>query len=226
MESALRSCHGLTLAFTRRFLAAILSVETEMNKLEQIIADIKKLEQELFAELQKKQDEYFYVIEGKKIQFEAETRKYHKTLATKLHIYLADASIPVILTAPIIWSCLVPALMMDLFVCVYHSICFRIYGIPLVKRSDYIVIDRHSLQYLNLIEKLNCYYCSYFNGLIAFVQEIGARSEQYWCPIKHARKSLMIHTRYHKFIEYGDSQYYQEKLVELRKSFDDLDEES
>jgi hypothetical protein len=30
-----------------------------MNKLEQIIADIKKLEQELFVELQKKQDEYF-----------------------------------------------------------------------------------------------------------------------------------------------------------------------
>lgn len=127
-----------------------------MNKLEQIITDIKKLEEELFAELQKKQDEYFYVIKGKKIQFEEETRQYHKTLATKLHVYLANATIPVILTAPIIWSCLIPAVMMDLFVSVYHSTCFRVYGIPLVKRSDYIVIDRHSLQYLNLIEKLNC----------------------------------------------------------------------
>ena len=195
-----------------------------MNKLEEIIAEIKKLEQELFVELQKKQDEYFYVIKGKKIQFEAETRKYHKTLATKLHIYLANASLPAILTAPIIWFCLVPALLLDLSVSVYHSICFRVYGIPLVKRDDYIVIDRHSLQYLNPIEKLNCLYCSYFNGLIAYVQEIAARSEQYWCPIKHARKSLMIHARYHKFIEYGDSQYYQERLVELRKSFGDVNE--
>ena len=205
-------------------LASINGADNQMNKLEQIVADIKKLEQELFVELQKKQDEYFYVIRGKKIQFEEETRKYHKTLATRLHIYLANASIPSILTAPIIWACLIPAVMMDLFVFVYHSICFRVYGIPLVRRSDYIIIDRHSLQYLNPIEKLNCLYCSYFNGLIAYVQEVAARSEQYWCPIKHARKSLMIHGRYHKFIEYGDSQYYQERLVELRKSFDDLSE--
>ena len=207
-------------------LASITGADIQMNKLEQIVADIKNLEQELFVELQKKQDEYFYVIKGKKIQFEEETRKYHKTLATRLHIYLANASMPSILTAPIIWSCLIPAVMMDLFVSVYHSICFRVYEIPLVRRSDYIVIDRHSLQYLNPIEKLNCLYCSYFNGLIAYVQEIAARSEQYWCPIKHARKSLMIHGRYHKFIEYGDGQYYQERLVELRKSFDDLTEKT
>ncbi len=33
-----------------------------MNKLEQIVVNIRKLEQELFLELQKKQDEYFYII--------------------------------------------------------------------------------------------------------------------------------------------------------------------
>jgi len=195
-----------------------------MNKLEEIIAEIRQLEQELFVELQRKQDEYFYVIKGKKILFEEGTLRYHRTLATRLHIYLANASIPVMLTAPIIWSCLIPALLLDLFVSTYHFTCFRIYGIPPVKRSDYVVIDRHSLQYLNPIEKLNCLYCSYFNGLIAYVQEIAARSEQYWCPIKHARKSLMRHSRYHHFIEYGDGEYYQQKLFELRKKFNDLDE--
>jgi hypothetical protein len=193
-----------------------------MNKLEQIIAEIRQLEQELYLELQKKQAEYSYVIKGKKIQFEEETRRYHKTLAIKLHTYLATSSIPSLLTAPIIWSCLAPALLLDLFVSVYHAVCFRVYGIPLVKRSDYIVVDRHSLQYLNLIEKLNCVYCGYFNGLIGYVQEIAARTEQYWCPIKHARKMLVIHSRYHKFIEYGNSEYYQQRLEELRKNFDDL----
>ena len=193
-----------------------------MNKLEQIIVDIRKLEQELFLELQKKQDEYFYIIKGKKVRFEAETRKYHKELATKLRTYLATAPFLSILTAPIIWSCIVPAVFMDIMVSIFHSVCFRLYGIPLVKRSDYIVVDRHGLQYLNLIEKLNCIYCGYFSGLIAYVQEIAARTEQYWCPIKHARKLAMIHSRYHKFIEYGDSQYYQNKLVELRKDFNDL----
>ena len=193
-----------------------------MNKLEQIIVDIRKLEQELFLELQKKQDEYFYIIKGKKVRFEAETRKYHKELATKLRTYLATAPFLSILTAPIIWSCIVPAVFMDIMVSIFHSVCFRLYGIPMVKRSDYIVVDRHGLQYLNLIEKLNCIYCGYFNGLIAYVQEIAARTEQYWCPIKHARKLAMIHSRYHKFIEYGDGQYYQDRLVELRKGFNDL----
>ena len=193
-----------------------------MNKLEQIITDIRKLEQELFLELQKKQDEYYYIIKGKKVRFEEETRKYHKKLATRLRTYLATSPILSILTAPIIWSCLIPAVLMDLVVSFYHSVCFRLYGIPMVKRGDYIVVDRHGLQYLNLIEKLNCIYCGYFNGLIAYIQEIAARTEQYWCPIKHARKLAMIHSRYHKFIEYGDSQYYQKKFETLRKDFDDL----
>ena len=193
-----------------------------MNKLEQIVTDIRKLEQELFLELQKKQDEYFYIIKGKKVRFEEETRKYHKKLATRLRTYLATSPILSILTAPIIWSCLFPAALMDLVASFYHSVCFRLYGIPMVKRGDYIVVDRHGLQYLNPIEKLNCIYCGYFNGLIAYVQEIAARTEQYWCPIKHARKLAMIHSRYHKFIEYGDSQHYQKEFEVLRKDFDDL----
>ncbi len=193
-----------------------------MSKLEEIITDIKRLEQELLQELQQKQDEYLYIIDGKRVQFEEETRRYHRTLATKIHTYFADASILNILTLPIIWFCLVPALFMDLVVSVYHAICFRIYGIPRVRRSDYIVIDQQSLQYLNWIEKVNCVFCSYFNGLIAWVQEIAARTEQYWCPIKHARKLSTIHSRYHKFLAYVDSDSYRNKLEQIRSEFDDI----
>ena len=195
-----------------------------MNKLEHLVAEIKRLEQELFLELQKKQGEYSYIIKDRKIRFEEETRRYHRSLATRLHVYLADARILNILSVPIIWSCLVPALLMDLVVSVYHAVCFRLYGIPSVRRRDYIVIDRHSLQYLNAIEKLNCIYCGYFNGLIGYVQEIAARTEQYWCPLKHARRLSLIHSRYHKFIEYGDGEYYQARFAELRNDFADLDD--
>jgi hypothetical protein len=196
-----------------------------MNKLEEIIEEIKSLEQELITELQKKQDEYFYIIKGKKVQFEEETRRYHKTLSTKIQTYIRHSPILHILTTPIIWSCIFPAILMDLVVSVYHSICFRIYGIPLVNRTDYIVIDRHALSYLNPIEKINCVYCEYFNGLIAYVQEIAARTEQYWCPIKHARKLGSIHDRYHKFFEYGAGQEYHEQFEDLRKDFRDLNED-
>ncbi|MCP4389478.1 MAG: hypothetical protein GY802_14375, partial [Gammaproteobacteria bacterium] len=165
-------------------------------------------------------------IQGKRIEFEEETRRYHKTLAKTLGRYFSEAQIQHILTAPIIYACIFPALFMDLVVSVYQAVCFRIYGIPIVKRADYIVIDRHSLQYLNPIEKINCIYCGYFNGLIAYVQEIAARTEQYWCPIKHARKMASIHSRYYKFIEYGDSAAYQDNLESLRNDFDDLTEKA
>ena len=111
---------------------------------------------------------------------------------------------------------------MDLVVSLYHAVCFRVYKIPRVRREDYIVIDRHSLRYLNPIEKINCVYCGYFTGLITCVQEVAARTEQYWCPIKHARRVANIHSRYSKFIDYGDAQGYKKYLEQIRKEFDDL----
>ena len=194
-----------------------------MNKLHEIIEEIKKLEKQLLIEIEKKEEEFFYTIEGKKIYFESETRKYHKKLATKIHTYLFNASFLNILTAPVIWFCLLPALFMDAVVSGYQFICFKVYGIPEVKRSDYIVLDRHSLSYLNFIEKVNCVYCGYFNGLIAYIEEIAARTEQYWCPIKHARKMNSFHRRYHKFFDYGDNRNYKESLEQLRRDFGDLE---
>lgn len=193
-----------------------------MRTFDDIIADIRNLEQELLQELQNKQQEYAYFIDGKRVRFEEETRRYHRTLAKNLRQYFGDARLLHILTAPLIYACIIPALVMDLVVTIYQAICFRVYGIPRVPREDFIVIDRDQLQYLNPMEKMNCVYCGYFNGLIAWVREIAARTEQYWCPVKHARKLATLHSRYHKFIEYGDSDDYQRRLEELRRDFEDL----
>ena len=194
-----------------------------MSRIEEIINEIKKLDDELLAEIQKKEEEFFYKIKGKKILFEQEARKYQKEFMIKISTYLSNASILNILTVPVIWSCLIPAVLIDLFASIYQLTCFRIYKIPLVRRSKYVLIDRHNLSYLNAIEKINCVYCGYFNGVIAYVQEIAARTEQYWCPIKHARKIITMHSRYHKFLEYGDCQDYQQRLQQLRKDFADID---
>jgi len=195
-----------------------------MNRLQELVEQIKKLEKELSAELQKKQDEFYYQIRGRKIYFEAATRRYHKTLVTRLRTYLGEARLLNILTVPLIWGCLLPALLMDLSVTIFHSLCFRVYKIPLVRRSDYIVIDHQALTYLNIIEKVNCIYCGYFNGLIAYVQEIAARTEQFWCPIKHARKTVGLHSRYRKFLEYGDAAGFRNRLDEVRRDFHDLED--
>jgi hypothetical protein len=193
-----------------------------MEKLQDLIEKIKILENELSLEIQKKEKEFFYKIQGEKVFFEETIKLQHKVLVNKIHNYIIRAQLLNILTAPIIWLCLVPAVFMDLVVSVYHSICFRVYGIPRVRRDDYIVIDRHALNYLNPLEKLNCIYCGYFNGLIAYIQEIAARTEQYWCPIKHARKIGRIHSRYKNFLEYGDAEKYRKQIEEIRRDFDDL----
>jgi hypothetical protein len=105
----------------------------------------------------------------------------------------------------------------DLFLSIYQTICFPVYGIQKVARHEYLVFDRRHLAYLNGLEKFNCFYCSYANGLIAYVREIVARTEQYWYPIKHAQRMRAAHDRYHQFSEYGDAENYQIELEKLRE---------
>ena len=192
------------------------------TKLQSLIEAIKKLEQELAQEFQKKQAEFSYKVQGKKIRFDQEIRKQHKLFATRISRYLQESEIQNILTIPFIWACLIPALFLDAFVFLFQTVCFPIYKIPKVKRSSYIVIDRHALSYLNAIEKLNCMYCGYFNGMIAYIREIAGRTEQYWCPIKHARRTSGFHSRYSKFLEYGDAEGYRQEVDKVRHAFEDL----
>ena len=190
-----------------------------------LLEAIQKLEKELLLEIEKKEAEFYYTVIGKKVRFEAEVKKQHRALMQRLSPYLSEASLFNLLTAPVIWFMMIPALFMDLSVTVFQQTCFRIYGIPRVQRRRYIVIDRHSLAYLNIIEKLNCMYCSYFNGLVAYVQEVAARTEQFWCPIKHARRLAAMHSRYGKFLEYGDAEGYRKHLEEVRRAFSDIEKE-
>lgn len=57
---------------------------------------------------------------------------------------------------------------------------------------------------------------------LRYTAEIAARSEQYWCPIKHATGKAQRHSRYHQFFDYGDAEAYSRKLGQLRKEFTDL----
>lgn len=121
------------------------------------------------------------------------------------------------ITAPVIYSLIIPAVIMDIFVQIYQEVCFPVYGIQKVKRSDYIKNDRHRLKYLKSLRKVNCAYCAYFNGIIAFVREVAGRTEQYWCPIKHAVAPKDRHPRYENFIPYGDEHALDQKWEEKRR---------
>jgi len=184
----------------------------------ELIEKIRGLESELDAELAKRSAELRIGLEHGRIAFEEELLRRHRELRQKLLPYLFGANPLVVLTAPVIYTGIFPFLLLDLFVSIYQAVCFPIYGIAKIKRADYLVFDRHHLAYLNALEKLNCAYCSYANGIIAFTREIAARTEQYWCPIKHARRLIGTHARYALFDDYGDGEHYQARLVELRKA--------
>ena len=195
------------------------------QRTDEIVEAIRKLEAELRKEIQRIRIDT-YEIRDRKVHFQKNILEYHRSRSKNLLKYLRHAKVKHVLSAPIIWSCALPALLMDLVVSLYQAICFPLYGIPKLQRRDHIIIDRHRLGYLNSIEKLNCVFCGYFNGLISFTGEVAARTEQYWCPIKHASQLKQVHSRYHRFVDYGDSDEYRQNLEQLRRDFSDLENAS
>lgn len=196
------------------------------DKLDSLLHQMQELEKEMMQELRRKETEFLYEVRQRKIRFTAEASARHRRLSKRIHRYILESSFLVLLTAPIIWSCLIPIALLDLVVTTYQTLCFGIYGIPKVRRSDYILLDRHRLAYLNFLEKLNCEYCAYGNGILAYAAEIAARTEQYWCPIKHALRTKSIHSRYRFFFDYGDAEHYRQQIEQVRRSFEDIPKEN
>ena len=185
------------------------------EKIDELMARIQGLELELEAELSRQSAELRYGFEHGRVVFEAEILRRHREMQTRLSRYILNAKPAIALTAPVIYSLILPLALLDIFVSIYQAICFPAYGIEKVKRGDYLIFDRGHLAYLNALEKLNCAYCSYANGLIAYVREIAARTEAYWCPIKHARKTVGAHEKYLDFVAFGDAEAYRKRIAEL-----------
>lgn len=192
-------------------------------QLEILLDKLKVLETELIEELQKQEEEFSYEIRKQRVFFEKNVIIRQKEYAKRLFNYITDAPLKHILSAPFVWICIIPSLLLDATISLYQAVCFPIYGIPKVNRQDYVVFDRQYLHYLNLIEKVNCAYCSYVNGLFAYFQEIAGRTEQFWCPIKHAKRIKTLHSRYQKFFNYGDAQAYRSQVEKIRRDFKDLE---
>lgn len=181
-----------------------------------LLAQITALEDELKSVLHTREQQMFYRLKGKRVEFDKSTRERHRLSKRGLLRWLSKSRPSTILVAPVIYGLIVPLLFLDFGLSIYQTICFPVYRIPKVRRADYIVMDRWHLSYLNFMEKFNCAYCAYANGLLAYGTEIAARTEQYWCPIKHARKILGTPARVQRFLPYGDGDNYQQRLSALR----------
>lgn len=190
-----------------------------MNRnIDELLARIHELQDELEEEYRQTRDEWAQ----KKIELAEEFQRQQQRYKTGLFRFLLRSRLLNLLTAPLIYAGWIPFLLMDLFVTLYQAVCFPIYRIPKVRRADYLIFDRQDLPYLNLIEKFNCFYCSYGNGVAAYTREVAARTEQYWCPIKHARRLRAAHDYYPKFADYGDAEAFRQGLERLRKQYDNV----
>ncbi len=186
------------------------------SRVDDLFARIAQLEREVETELSHARAEWRYRVEAGRIRFERDVRLAHDRLKQSIPAFIRESSPLHVLIAPVIYSLIAPIAMLDLWISIYQGLCFPVYGIALVRRSKYIVIDRHHLAYLNAIEKINCVYCGYANGVFAYVREVAGRTEQYWCPIRHAKRVSAPHTHYGEFVDYGDAEGYQRALPVLR----------
>ena len=108
-------------------------------KIAALTTNIQILEAELEAELAQRRAELRVGLEKGRAFFEEEILRRHRELRTRLSTYVLNARPAVVLTAPIIYAVIVPLVLLDLFVTVYQSVCFPVYGIPKVRRREYLI---------------------------------------------------------------------------------------
>ncbi len=172
------------------------------SKINDILKRMEELKSQLQAEYDALMERYDYAFENRKVVFSEKAKNLQKGLRESIPHYLLSAEVRNILSAPFIYVMIVPAVVLDLFLTMFQYTAFPLYGIERVKRGDHIIFDRRFLGYLNWIEKANCLYCSYVNGLFSYATEIGGRTERYWCPIKYAIKLEQTHRHYADFADF------------------------
>lgn len=187
------------------------------TKIEEFLARIHQLEMQIEHEFAQRRQQLQVDFEKRKVKFEKEVVAQQRRFKQGVLRYILTADWRHLLSVPFFYPVLWPMLVLDAFITLYLWVCFPLYGMARVKRSDYFVFDRTHLAYLNLLEKINCAYCSYGNGLMAYGREVVGLTEQYGCPIKHARRVLQAHPYYPGFVDYGDAAHYREQLAQLRQ---------
>lgn len=132
--------------------------------------------------------------------------------------FIKNADTCAIIAGLILYLGIFVFVLFDAFVTFYQHTCFRAYKIPTVKRGVFFTFEKTKLRGLNFIQKWNYMYGSYAKGVMAYVKIIYAETERFWCPIKHAKKTLGYHDLYDEFAEYGKAEeFFQKYMKALRE---------
>jgi hypothetical protein len=190
------------------------------DKIRKMMEEMESMKEKLREELAQEEKHINYEIKNGYITFEKEVLEKQKENMKNLLSWFGEIPLLHLLSAPIIYGLIIPAIFLDIILFIYQQVIFRIYKFESIKRSEYVIFDRQYLGYLNVIEKMNCMYCSYFNGLMHYASAIASRTELYFCPIKHAKNIAYGHEYYDLFLSYGNGEKYQENLKKLREDLE------
>lgn len=102
-----------------------------------------------------------------------------------------------------IYSMIVPYVICDIWTNLYQIFYFKIMGIPTIDRREYFTLDRGKLSKLNVLQKTNCVYCGYINGLVAWQKAVANQTELYSCAIKH-KEEIAGQEHHEEFFEYEE----------------------
>jgi hypothetical protein len=153
-----------------------------------------------------------------KIWFSEEIKKEHRRLKTSLFRYAVYSRVLAILTAPFIYACILPFVLLDLFVSMYQWVCFPVYGVPKARLRDYMAIDRNKLRYLNALEGLIV--CTAHMQTDCLPTLWKSQDGAALVPNRaRARRIQQAHDRYSHFLPFGDAAAYRERIDKVRNDF-------
>jgi hypothetical protein len=182
------------------------------SKIKKYLDKIDLLHESLQKEYERLGKKYGFSITKRRIIFIQKFNERNRNFRIPVWKYVIPKNIRHFLSIPFIYIMIIPAVILDIFIIFYNNIALPLYRIPKVKRKDHFIYDRQFLAYLNIVQKINCIYCSYVNGLFSYATEIGARTERYWCPIKAAHKPISYHSWYKDFADYGSPEQWDQKF--------------
>ncbi len=182
------------------------------DEIRRLLREIGVLQDQVEDYFESTKQNFRYTLDTGRVHFSKEVQQFQKQFRASILPYIVHARWRIILTAPVIYSMILPLAILDLTFTIYQHICFRAYGVTRVTRRDFMVNDRHKLGYLNALQKINCSYCGYATGVMSYAREIVSCTEQYWCPIRHANRLKDPHDRYPQFFAFGDAKGFQSGL--------------
>ena len=97
---------------------------------ERFVQRIREAEEDLTREVEEQQRRWHFRLHRGRVWFDQEVRHAHERFRQSIPAFLGEASLPILLTAPITYSLILPLLLLDIWATLYQWVCFPFTGSP------------------------------------------------------------------------------------------------